>query len=106
MKPQISSRVSEQTRKQVDELVANLGYSIRDIITVAIDRMHEKEAAMVKQIRCNPGQVAHDAAEEAGYDPREHRVGHWHQSARPGETLVAEVHVRPGDPPIPVFKRK
>lgn len=43
MKTQISTTVSRRTRQQANELGKKLGYSLRDIITVAIDRMHKEE---------------------------------------------------------------
>jgi hypothetical protein len=39
---QISTAVSKETRRQVDELVANYGYSLRDVITVAIENFYNK----------------------------------------------------------------
>lgn len=40
---QIGTNVSQRTRQQVNELIAQAGYSLRDIVTIAIDRMHRKE---------------------------------------------------------------
>lgn len=43
---QISTGVSARTREQADELITKMGYSLRDIVTIAIDRMHRKEFEM------------------------------------------------------------
>ena len=44
---QISTNVSERTRQQVDRLADSLGYSIRDVVTVAIDRFYREEITMM-----------------------------------------------------------
>lgn len=43
MRTQISTNVSERTRAQADELMARLNYSLRDVMTIAIDRMYHEE---------------------------------------------------------------
>ena len=48
MRTTISTTISEATRRQIDELAEAQGYSIRDIITVAVDRMHRQEGDMAK----------------------------------------------------------
>lgn len=40
---QISTNVSELTRQQVDELMDRFGYSLRDVVTIAIDRLYQQE---------------------------------------------------------------
>lgn len=46
MRTQISTGVSERTRQQADDLINKKGYSLRDVVTVAIDRMHKQEFGM------------------------------------------------------------
>jgi len=43
---QISTTVSPLTRRQADELM-ELGYSVRDIVTLGIDRIYREETSMV-----------------------------------------------------------
>lgn len=43
MRTQISTNVSDRTRWQADELINHFGYSLRDVITVAIDRFYREE---------------------------------------------------------------
>jgi hypothetical protein len=42
MRTQISTSVSARTRAQADELMARYGYSLRDVVSIAIDRMHQE----------------------------------------------------------------
>lgn len=43
MKTQISTTISPHTKKQINALGQKLGYSQRDILTVAIDRFYQSE---------------------------------------------------------------
>lgn len=47
MRTQISSGVSERTRQQADELIEQKGYSLRDLVTIAIDRMYKQEIPQI-----------------------------------------------------------
>lgn len=38
---QISTSVSEETRRQADALIEDCGYSMRDVLTVAIQQLHQ-----------------------------------------------------------------
>ena len=42
---QISTSVSERTRQQADALIDRFGYSLHDVVSIAIDRMHTQEVA-------------------------------------------------------------
>jgi len=41
-KPQISTRVSERTKQQSNWLRRHYAYSLRDVVTVAIDRFYQQ----------------------------------------------------------------
>ena len=43
MRTQISTNVSIRTRAQADTLVRKHGYSLRDVVSIAIDRMYKQE---------------------------------------------------------------
>ena len=43
MRTQISTNVSLSTRAQADELIEKRGYSMRDVVTIAIRKLHEEE---------------------------------------------------------------
>lgn len=43
---QISTGVSQRTREQADELAQKLGYSLRELVTLAIDRIYQEEFKM------------------------------------------------------------
>ena len=43
MRTQISTNVSGKTRQQADELIGILGYSLRDVVSIAIDRLYREE---------------------------------------------------------------
>jgi hypothetical protein len=45
VKTQISTSVSEETRRKADAIMARTGYGLRELLTVAIDRMY-REAHM------------------------------------------------------------
>jgi hypothetical protein len=50
---QISTSVSEETRQQADELIAKYGYSLRDVITLGIEKLYqEKIRKETKMKRC------------------------------------------------------
>lgn len=40
---QISTSVSEETRRQADELIDNCGYSMRDVLTIAIELLYSQK---------------------------------------------------------------
>ena len=46
---QISTNVSIETQKQARELMAKFGYSMRDVVTVAIDRLYREIAPPVER---------------------------------------------------------
>ena len=46
MKSQINIRVSDMTRRQLDQLTARMGTSITETITIAIDRLAKQELPM------------------------------------------------------------
>lgn len=46
MRTQISSNVSQETLRQAKELVDKRGYSMRDVVTVAIRDLYLKEISM------------------------------------------------------------
>jgi antitoxin component of RelBE/YafQ-DinJ toxin-antitoxin module len=49
--PVISVRLSDLTRKQMDELTAKWGCSMADVITVLIDRVYQRENMTMKYSR-------------------------------------------------------
>lgn len=48
---QISTNVSTETRRQADELIELFGYSLRDVVSIAIERMHREEVIKMAQYR-------------------------------------------------------
>jgi NADH pyrophosphatase NudC (nudix superfamily) len=53
--PQISTSVSPETRKQADELIERFGYSLRDVLTIAIEKLYTEktqEVAMARYGNC------------------------------------------------------
>ena len=50
MRIQISTNVSDRTRAQADALIQNHGYSLRDVVTIAIDRLYREEATMEQKL--------------------------------------------------------
>jgi len=44
MRTQISTNVSSRTRAQADALIQEHGYSLRDVVTIAIDRLYREES--------------------------------------------------------------
>lgn len=82
MRTQISTNVSERTRAQADELMRRLNYSLRDVMTVAIDRMyHDEIPEEGAEMTYSIGQLARDIAggnerqmrkmlNDVGADPR------------------------------------
>jgi len=43
---QLGTTVSQRTRDQANDLIVAHGYSLRDLLTIAIDRMHREEIDM------------------------------------------------------------
>ena len=50
MRTQISTSVSTETRKQANELVAQCGYSLRDVISIAIEKLHTEKIYEVNKM--------------------------------------------------------
>lgn len=88
MRTQISSNVSERTRQQANELMELLNYSLRDVVTIAVDRMYKEEIEMNERtlIRLTAVGEAHDpfnaiqAAIADGNLPSGAHMGGWAQT--------------------------
>ena len=48
---QISTGCSEETRRQVDELVTKCGYSLREAITLAVDALYRAKIADCEEMQ-------------------------------------------------------
>ena len=64
---QISTNVSELTRQQVDELMDRFGYSLRDVVTIAVDRLYQQE---MRRLPSTIYHVVADGESVATYDSR------------------------------------
>lgn len=48
---QISTSVSDETRRQANWLIQNFGYSLRDVLTLGIQRLYDQKREEIKMER-------------------------------------------------------
>ena len=54
---QINTRISERTQRQIAELREQCGYSLRDVVTLSVDKLHTEKIQEVNRMTPRPDDI-------------------------------------------------